>query len=236
MWKCITLLGILLFLIQCSDEPWDQPPNEPVHLSNWLDTQFLKTKDFHGTVALEQGTEVCEPCHGIDLTGKEGVFGCYHCHFGPNGSRVPENADWQHGQDRHMEFETDQAVCNVCHDVERSFGTGPPSCHDCHGDGETHVLGQPWLDRKSPDFHATGALDTCANCHDVDEKCSECHFGETGSKSPPGSSWVHDGDGDNEDHRSQEPYVITCNQCHKVSRSYSNGPPSCHNCHEEEDD
>ena len=236
MSKNIGFIVVILLLIQCSEAEWDRPANEPVHITTWINTQYLNTADFHGTVAMEQGTEVCESCHGEDLNGKEGVSGCYRCHFGPDGSRVPEDAVWLHSQTRHQEFESDREVCNACHDLERSFGTGPVVCHNCHGDGTQHVLGQPWLDRKSPDFHGTADVEACANCHDTEDKCNECHFGETGSKSPPGTGWVHSGDGDDESHREYESYITTCNQCHKISRTYANGPESCHNCHDTEDD
>jgi len=239
MRKVIVYIGFLvavLAMAKCTDSSWESPANGPVHPPSWINTQLLGTKEFHGTTARAYGTEVCEPCHGSDLKGEEGVFGCYQCHFGPNGSRIPEGTDWNHEQDRHLEFEINHQVCNSCHALERSFNTGPQGCHNCHGEGIGHVLGQPWLDKKSSDFHGTTPLENCSDCHIASEKCAQCHFGETGSRSPPGSGWVHDGDGDNEDHREYERYLTTCNQCHKTNRSYANGPESCHDCHEEEDD
>jgi hypothetical protein len=91
-------------------------------------------------------------------------------------------------------------------------------------------LGQPWLDKNSPDFHGATALADCSDCHNLSQKCFQCHFGQDGSKSPPGTGWSH---GDNSEHEDYESYQNTCNLCHDLNRSYGNEPASCHDCHED---
>jgi hypothetical protein len=117
-------------------------------------------------------------------------------------------------------------VCNQCHTLERSYGNGPAACHDCHGKQYGHVLGQPWLDPKSAEFHGDSTL-TCSSCHDLKTECSSCHFGETGSKAPTGSTWTHG----TTPHNKLSSSKAVCNQCHTLERSYGNGPAACHDCH-----
>lgn len=76
---------------------------------------------FHGDSAL-----TCANCH--NLTTK-----CSTCHFGPTGSLSPSTS-WTHGFSGHRSYQAYQTVCNRCHTLTRSFGLGPASCHDCHGD------------------------------------------------------------------------------------------------------
>ena len=177
----------------------------------WLDP---KSAQFHGTSTL-----VCSTCH--DLNTK-----CSTCHFGATGSKVPAGSNWTHGTTPHNQLASSEAVCNQCHTLNRSYGNGPATCHDCHGTQSGHVLGQAWLDPKSAQFHGTSTL-TCSTCHDLNTKCATCHFGASGSKSPSGSGWSHG----SSSHKSMESYQAVCNQCHTLERSYGHGPSSCHDCH-----
>jgi len=178
----------------------------------WLDKNSAQ---FHGNSAL-----VCAGCH--DLASR-----CNTCHFGETGSKVPPGEVWTHGTVPHDTLLPYIDVCNQCHTLNRSYGNGPAACHDCHGAAATHVLGRPWLDRNSADFHGSSAL-VCATCHDLTTKCSQCHFGETGTRTPPGSGWIH---GANADHRLQTTYQDVCRQCHALDRTYGYGPIPCHDCH-----
>ena len=225
----ICLLMLVFFVLACSEQNADAPDYDKVHPQTWSNPQFINAEPFHGSEVVTQGTASCVKCHDIDGEGQKDIPGCFKCHFSPDGSKVPEGSDWTHGEEGHMEFEENQSVCNRCHEVERSFGTGPGICHNCHGPGETHVLGQAWLDSNSPQFHGPVPQDECANCHDISQDCSQCHFGSTGSKAPIGSGWLH---GNNDGHRDYENRIDTCNQCHTLDRSYGNGPASCHDCHE----
>jgi len=225
----VSLMVLSFLIMACSEKNADAPDYNKVHTEAWYNTQYLNEALFHGTEVKTQGTDSCIKCHNIYGEGRENIPGCYKCHFGPDGSKVPRDSIWVHGLERHEEFSDDESVCNNCHEVGRSFGTGPGICHNCHGSGETHVLGQPWLDPKSAQFHGPVPQDECANCHDITQDCSQCHFGSTGSKAPIGSGWLH---GNNEGHKEYESQNTTCSQCHTLNRSYNNGPNSCHDCHE----
>jgi hypothetical protein len=229
----ILLLMVVIVQANCSDPNRDAPLSTDVHPRSWNNTQFLKSEGFHGVAVINQGTASCLICHGNNLQGSENIPGCYTCHFGPDGSRVPNETGWIHGQDQHSGLEAYMSVCNECHRIQRIFDTGPYACHDCHGEGADHVLGQVWLDKKSQLFHGDMSLDSCSNCHKLSQTCSECHFGTTGSKTPPGSGWNH---GNNEAHQDYADFAGTCNQCHNLNRSYGNAPAGCHDCHGEEDD
>ena len=167
--------------------------------------------DFHGSSTLN-----CADCH--DLSTR-----CADCHFGESGSKTP--SDWVHGMTSHDQLEADRAVCNTCHDLNRSYGNGPTICHDCHGLPANHVKGEAWINKTSPDFHGSSTL-TCADCHDLGTECVECHFDVTGSKST--SEWTHGTD----PHDQLEVDGPVCNTCHDLNRGYGNGPESCHDCHD----
>ena len=224
--QVILIIGLLIS--GCSSSNQEAPLAGNAHPSSWSDPKLKNTEAFHGVRVQTDGTRECTTCHGGNLNGTGEVVGCRECHFTPEGSKIPVNAEWLHGMDRHHEFEADMVVCNTCHAHERDFGAAPEACHDCHGVGTDHVLGRALLDPNSPDFHGTGVLDTCSSCHDVSVKCWQCHFGSSGSRVPPGSSWTH---GNNSAHADYVASQATCNQCHDLNRTYGNGPASCHDCH-----
>lgn len=86
----------------------------------WLDKD---SSEFHG-----QSDLACNTCH--DTT----VY-CNACHFGPSGSRIPAGSSWTHGlNEGHRSFESLQIVCYRCHNLNRSYGHPPGTCHDCHDD------------------------------------------------------------------------------------------------------
>jgi predicted CxxxxCH...CXXCH cytochrome family protein len=198
----------------------------------WLNPAYKNEDTFHGSVFVSSSRPLCAVCHGRNLEGRKigriEVPGCSTCHFSPGGARVPQGVAWTHGSTGHSKQESSGSVCDACHQVYASYGLEPKSCHGCHNLGVgAHALGQPWLDRKSQEFHATSALE-CSNCHDLDTKCSTCHFGPSGSKVPEESGWTHG----TLPHDSLETYGAVCNQCHSLDRSYGNGPATCHDCHE----
>ena len=90
--------------------------------------------------------------------------------------------------------------------------------------GLPHLMGEPWLNKTSPDFHGDSLLN-CADCHDLSIRCNECHFGASGSKAPPG--WTHG----TFPHDYLTDSAPVCTTCHDLNRSYGNGPASCHDCH-----
>lgn len=200
---------------------------------SWLDKN---SSTFHGAEANSDLTQ-CAACHGADYLGGTSGVSCSQCHFGPAGSKVPDGESWSHGTIPHSSLSIYSAVCNQCHNLNRSYGNDPTACHDCHGSGASHPTGQTWLDKKSASFHgiaATNDLTQCAQCHGSDYlggvvgvTCSQCHFGPAGSRVPPGVSWIHG----RSSHDNQEAFVNVCNQCHTVNRTYGNAPASCHNCH-----
>ena len=223
----ICIILVTLITCGCSTPNPEAPPPGQVHAIIFSNPESTA---FHGMDVNALGTDGCLSCHGNDLSGTDSIPGCYDCHFDPLGSPVPPNSGWTHGQAGHLNYVAYQNVCNNCHDTLRRFELQPEFCHDCHGEGLNHVLGQAWLDKNSPDFHGRTGLVDCSNCHDLSQKCFQCHFGQNGSKSPPGSGWTH---GDNNEHRDYESYQNTCNLCHDLNRSYGNEPPSCHDCHED---
>jgi hypothetical protein len=222
-----TVLGLVLLLGGCSDPSPDAPLAGGVHPESWIDPGTLGTDGHHGTVATDQGAESCKACHGNDLNGSGEIPGCSECHFGPEGSRIPPGEDWRHGTSRHGEFGEFQATCNRCHDLRRSFGFEPQQCHNCHGPGLPHPFGQAWLDQNATDFHGSSTLD-CADCHNLEVRCSECHFGVTGSRSPAGVGWTHG----TIPHEVVEAYEAVCNRCHGLTRDFRSEPGNCHDCHD----
>jgi len=193
----------------------------------WLDPN---SPTFHGTdPTVPDG---CAACHGTDFMGGTVGVSCYDCHFGPTGSRVPVGSSWTHGTVPHDTLAANEAVCNACHDLNRSYGNGPGSCHDCHGTVTGHASGATWMDKTLATFHGNSSLD-CTMCHGVDltggtagVSCYQCHFDPTGSRTPPGSSWNHGQSG----HRSYTSYQTVCINCHTTNQTYGN-QPNCHNCH-----
>ena len=168
------------------------------------------SSDFHGSSDL-----TCIDCHDL-------AADCSGCHFGSSGNKSP--SDWVHGTTPHGQFVVNGPVCNSCHDLNRSLGKGPDTCHDCHGLPVSHATGEPWLNKGNPDFHGSSEL-TCIDCHDLVDDCSGCHFGSSGNKSPSG--WVH-GTTPHEEVVASE---TVCNSCHELNRGYGNGPEACHDCH-----
>jgi hypothetical protein len=230
MKKLVILLGIagsLQMISGCSDPNSMAPSSNYAHPEAYYNPQYKTTDYFHGTQIKTEGTESCYTCHGNDLKGSGDIPGCWECHFGPDGSKVPEEFDWDHALGLHSGLTDYELTCNICHDYERDYSTGPEACHDCHGSGINHITGQEWLDTKSSQFHGNVPLDDCSDCHNLSQKCYECHFGTTGNKSP--GSWIH---GLNDGHENLSQYDLICNQCHDLDRSYSNGPASCHDCHD----
>ena len=179
----------------------------------WLDKD---ESQFHGGSVLD-----CAQCHSVPAD-------CNQCHFGANGQRSPDN--WSHGlNDSHQNYQARADVCNRCHDLNRRFGNGPGSCHDCHAEA-SHVTGRAWLDKKSSQFHGRNSLD-CSRCHSVPGECNRCHFGADGERSPGG--WRH---GLNDGHEGFRSRAEVCNRCHNLNRSYGNSPRGCHDCHGDNDD
>ena len=199
----------------------------------WLDR---KSATFHGVPA-KQNVAQCAACHGSDYNGGSSGVSCNKCHFGPSGTMVPQGQSWTHGTVPHSSLSSYGTVCNQCHGLDRSYGIGPASCHDCHGSVASHQTGQVWLDRKSAAFHGIPAKQNvlqCAACHGSDYRggtagvsCYTCHFGPSGTKVPAGRIWVHG----TIPHDSLSSFVTVCNKCHGLDRTYGNGPSSCHDCH-----
>lgn len=226
----LIISALVVFAIGCTNPNSDAPSSGTVHTKAWNNPKFLNSNEFHGTQANRDGSNACRLCHGKNLTGSDDILGCFDCHFGPNGSQSPHESGWVHGQSQHELYATHQNVCNACHEIRRKYNLGPQECHDCHGPGANHALGQAWLDKNSPQFHGNETTNSCSDCHEISTFCATCHFDETGSKAPLGSAWEH---GDNPDHRNFEDAQLTCNQCHNLNRSYGNEPSVCHDCHGE---
>lgn len=225
----MVILLLAICMVNCSERNEDAPSINTVHARTWVDPNLMGSEAFHGTEVNLEGVLDCLKCHDIEADTGEFVPGCFTCHFGPDGSRVPLGANWIHGRDGHEDYTVERDVCNTCHELARSFDAGPGTCHNCHGSGEEHILGRPWLDRESSQFHGNQSQDGCSNCHNLSNDCYECHFGPTGRKSPPGSSWPH---GRIDNHNDQEDDAGVCNRCHLLSRSYRGEPDSsCHDCH-----
>ena len=225
----LVIICVTIKLEGCSNQNPFGPPENSVHPASYIDPMFLGTTQFHGSDTAKNGVGSCRICHGADLDGTDTKSGCYDCHFDLNGSREPESSNWLHGTNPHSNPAEYLSTCNRCHNFMRSYEYPPETCHDCHGQGLNHVLGQPWLDKKSTDFHGDQDLLDCGNCHDLSSECSQCHFDASGSKTPPASDWYH---GSSEDHDGTSTYIAVCNQCHSLNRDYGNPPSSCHDCHE----
>lgn len=226
MTSLLVVIGLLLMVSSCSEPNPFAPHSGNVHPEAFYNPQYKTTKFFHGKKLDKEEKDSCRVCHGSDLQGSGDVAGCWDCHFGPDGNKVPDGIIWVHAIGLHDGLFNYGLVCNNCHDYERIYDTGPPKCHDCHGVGINHVLGQEWLDKKSALFHGITSLADCSDCHNLAQKCYECHFGATGSRSP--GPWIH---GSGDDHEDYSQYGAVCNKCHDLNRSYSNPPPSCHDCH-----
>ena len=223
----VVIVFVGLMQAGCSQPNSDAPPPGQVHAINYTNPE---SGVFNGIEVNASGADGCISCHGNNLTGSGSISGCYDCHFDPQGSPVPPNTGWTHGLDGHVDFIAYQDVCYNCHNTVRRFGLPPEYCHYCHGDGLIHDLEPLWLDKNDSGFHGAAALADCSNCHDLSQKCFLCHFGQDGSKSPPGSGWDH---GDNSEHEDYKSYQNTCNLCHDLNRGYGYEPASCHDCHDD---
>lgn len=198
----------------------------------WLD---VKSNQFHGDVA-SSDINSCAPCHGNDYRGGSSGVGCYDCHFGPNGSKVPPGMNWQHGSLPHQNLTPYDNVCQTCHSLDRRYGNGPAACHDCHAQ-VNHPTGAAWLDKARSGYHGAVAgadIESCKTCHGSNLQggnsgvsCTACHFDSTGGKVPSGSSWQHG----TTPHGNLSSGQAVCNSCHNVNRSYGHEPESCHDCH-----
>ncbi|MBI5440466.1 MAG: hypothetical protein HY900_04560 [Deltaproteobacteria bacterium] len=117
----------------------------------------------------------------------------------------------------------------------QSAGTGQGG-----GPGAPHSLGQSWFVAASaqaasaPLFHGDAyAADPtyCQGCHGgssgIDAFCSQCHFGPTGSRVPPGSAWIHG----TVPHADLAAHESVCTSCHLITRSFVAVPAACHDCH-----
>ncbi len=226
----LVLFNIAFLTLSCTNPNTDAPSSGSVHTKSWNNPELLGSNDFHGTKTSQDGSDACRLCHGKHLNGSGDIPGCFDCHFGPDGSQAPSGSGWIHGQNPHDAYESYQNVCNACHEIRRQFNLDPQPCHDCHGPGTNHALGQAWLDNNSPQFHGNEPTDACSDCHEVITFCAACHFDASGSKSPLGSGWDH---GDNDDHKNFKDVADVCNQCHSLNRSYGNEPAACHDCHDE---
>ena len=226
----LIIFGVSLMIIGCTNANNDAPSSGSVHTKAWNNPELLASNDFHGTQANQNGSDSCRLCHGKNLTGSGDIQGCFDCHFGPNGSQIPSESGWIHGQNQHELYETQKNVCNACHEIRRQYGLDPQACHDCHGPGTYHPLGQDWLDRNSLQFHGNEPTNACSDCHTLSTFCANCHFDENGSKAPIGSGWDH---GNNDAHQNFENVAYLCNECHNLNRSYGNEPAACHDCHGE---
>ena len=98
--------------------------------SAWLDA---RSPTFHGIDAKRNAAQ-CAACHGSDYLGGSSGISCYSCHFGPSGTMVPQGRSWIHGTVPHGSLSSYVDVCNLCHGLDRTYGNGPSSCHDCHDD------------------------------------------------------------------------------------------------------
>ncbi len=213
------LFGALLF--RCSEPNIDAPSTNSYHPPAW-------TYPDHGAYVDSNGTVSCTACHGEILQGDEESSGCANtCHFNANGEQSPPASDWQHGSTPHTSQLRYAEICNRCHTIMRQYNQDPAACHDCHGLGISHPLGQPWLDANSSEFHGQSDQ-ACNTCHDTAVYCNTCHFGAFGSRIPAGSNWTH---GLNSGHDNFGSVQSICNRCHNLNRSYGRPPAVCHDCH-----
>jgi hypothetical protein len=196
----------------------------------WLDPN---SATFHGSdPTVPDG---CASCHGSDFLGGSAGVSCFDCHFGPTGSRIPAGSSWTHGTVPHDTLAANEAVCNACHDLNRSYGNGPTSCHDCHGTVSGHATGATWMDKSLSTFHGNSSLD-CTLCHGTDltggtagVSCFQCHFDAAGSRVPPGTAWNH-GTSSHTQFGSNATINSVCQNCHSTNQTYGS-QSNCHNCH-----
>ena len=225
----VALMVLMALTLSCSGKNSDAPSANKVHAENWYNPQYVKDASFHGTKVKAEGELSCMKCHETNGRGIQTIPGCYTCHFGAEGSKTPAGSDWTHGLSGHKQYQDDQTVCNACHEVGRSFVSSPGICHNCHGSGENHVMGQVWLDKNNAQFHGIQPQQDCATCHNLAVDCNQCHFDATGSKTPDIAEWLH---GNNDGHKVYSSENQTCQQCHTLNRTFGSEPSSCHDCHD----
>lgn len=181
----------------------------------WLDK---KSSIFHGIDAAQDLAQ-CAACHGGDYRGGTSGVSCFRCHFTAMGGRVPDGHSWSHGTTPHEALTSFDSVCNQCHDVNRTYGNAPSSCHDCHGIETGHATGSGWL---LPGNHAQASIAdraSCLNCHDLSPggggtspACRSCHTRGDPPMAIGSCSSCHGnppGTGEHREHRD-----TGCNTCH----------------------
>ena len=152
-----------------------QWPHDPS--ATWL---IPGSVNFHGDEANTDST-LCARCHGANFLGGSTGVSCLSCHFDESGALVPPGSSWTHGDD-HDTLLVYGSVCNNCHDTWRTYdaASAPAACHDCHGGGATHEIGDNWL---LPSQHVNASntdRNACLNCHaytsgGIQPDCQDCH-------------------------------------------------------------
>jgi len=227
------LVAAVTFLFAgCADDNSDVPAAR-VHPLSWSEPTNFFNANFHGKVVVAQGNEECKQCHGLNLEGDSTIPGCTDCHDDINGGHLPGMGDPAvHGPRALANFQ----LCKMCHGNDYLGGIAGVSCAACHTIPWPHPSNSTWMNSSNAGYHGLAA-DTaleradCAICHGANFQggstlvgCFTCHFDETGARYPAGLTHHNN-------HQRMTAYVVTCNTCHFVNRSYGNPPNACHDCH-----
>ncbi len=166
------------------------------HAAGWKDPQ---SANFHGTIAVGDGKNVCKLCHGDTFTGGQNKIVCSDCHA--HYPHVDLTAWKSGGASGHtaVVMAEGSTQCQVCHGDNLPGSIFSSFCSDCHvHNGNPTKFATAKFPDGNPDFNPT----SCIPCHEtgtglavtrpVDgihqgaillptQDCSQCHDYKTGA-------------------------------------------------------
>lgn len=142
MSKKIALIFLLgLFIAACSEKKQTVEIN--THPEVWSNKNSV---EFHGKAVLENGTESCQTCHGVDFSGGKSGVACADCHAlfpHPNGFKESSSPNFHGKTIQALNWKLDE--CKTCHGTDYAGGSSGVSCLECHTE--------------------TGGPEACTTCH-----------------------------------------------------------------------
>lgn len=181
----------------------------------------------------------CQPCHGKELQGGDGIMACTKCH-----ATYPHTGDWMtKGKDNfHGRYLQNanyaMAECQVCHGADYMGGSGKKPCFQCH---QSFPHNSNWSTKGNSQFHGAylegkgWSLSSCQGCHGADlqggpgkSPCISCH-----QLYPHQSGWVEKSSANSHGAylKTNNWTLTSCAGCHGPDYTSGTDKESCGRCH-----